>query len=286
MDYYVSIQKSLDYIEQNLKMDIDINLIVNQSFFSITHFYRIFQAMVGDSVKDYIRKRRLSNAAIELLTSEKRLIDIAFEYGFQSQEVFTRAFLRTFDTTPGRYRVSKSKIVLYEKVNIHQRNITILNGGIIMEPKIIFDKEFKVIGMKRLVKPGDDTIKSLWCDFNARRSEIKNATSPDVCLGLCEYIPNLTNDSNFTYIACIEAINFSDVPNGMISKTIPHSKYAIFTHKGPLCKLKSTYAFIYASWLPNSTYELAELDTIELYDSRSADCSSPDYEFDIYIPIK
>ncbi len=91
MNYCESVQKSIDYFEQHLKEDIDLNTIVQRSCFSTTHFYRVFQALVGESLKDYVRKRRLSEAAIELWASEKRLIDIAFEYSFNSQEVFTRA---------------------------------------------------------------------------------------------------------------------------------------------------------------------------------------------------
>lgn len=80
MDYYTNIQRAIDFIELNLKEDIDVLLVIQMSHFSITHFYRIFQAMVGDSVKSYIQKRRLSNIATELVNSNKRLIDVAFEY--------------------------------------------------------------------------------------------------------------------------------------------------------------------------------------------------------------
>ncbi len=104
MNYCENIQKSLDFIEQYLKDDIDINTVIRQSGFSTTHFYRIFQALIRETVKDYIRKRRLSEAAIDIVTSDKRIIDIAFDYCFNSQEVFTRAFAQLFGITPGRYR--------------------------------------------------------------------------------------------------------------------------------------------------------------------------------------
>ena len=114
MDYYSNIQRTIDFIASNLKEDIDIFSVVEMSHFSVTHFYRIFQAMVGDSVKNYIQKRRLSNIATDLVTSNKRLIDVAFEYGYNSQEVFTRGFTKAFSITPGRYRTQKSKVVLYK----------------------------------------------------------------------------------------------------------------------------------------------------------------------------
>lgn len=281
MNYCESIQKSIDFFEQHIKDDIDINTVVQQSCFSVTHFYRIFQALTGESLKDYIQKRRLSEAAIELCISKKRLIDIAFEYGFNSQEVFTRAFSKLFGITPGRYRVLKKKITLFEKVNAYQKMRSNLNQLIYDEPRIIFDKEFRIVGMMKRVKPGDDLIRDLWNDFNQRIPEIKNSVSCDGLLGLCEYMPDITDESKFTYIACIEVSSFNYIPDGMITKIIPHSKYAVFTHKGCLNGLKDTYKFIYGAWLPNSGYELAELDTIELY------CSNNNKSMlDIYIPIK
>jgi AraC family transcriptional regulator len=157
--------------------------------------------------------------------------------------------------------------------------------GIFMEPKIIFDKEFKVVGLKKLVKPLSDAIPDLWGHFFSRRDEIKNDVEPDVALGVCEYMPDVTDDSEINYYACVEVTDFKSIPEGMTAKTIPPSKYAVFTHKGSMAGLKSTYDFIYDSWLPNSGHKLAESDTIELYDSRSIDISSPDCEFDIYIPL-
>lgn len=283
MNYYYKIQKAIDFIELNLKEDIDIFSVVEMSHFSVTHFYRIFQAMVGDSVKNYIQKRRLSNIATELVISNKRLIDVAFEYGYNSQEVFTRAFTKAFSITPGRYHAQKSKIVLYEKINVYERMLVNLEKSIFLEPKIILDKEYKLIGMKEILKPGSEAIINLWNNFISKKSEVKNIVAHDIVLGICEYMPNITDESEFSYFAGVEVTDFCDVPNKMLCKTITNSKYAVFTHKDPLTKLKDTYNFIYGVWLPQSGYELAELDTIELYDGRSDATAS---EFDIHIPLK
>lgn len=271
------VQKSIDFIEDHLKDSIDIHEVIHQSNFSITHFYRIFRALVGESLKDYIRKRRLNNAAIELCTSNKRLIDIVFEYGFNSQEVFTRAFYRTYGITPGRYRSLDDKMMLYEKVNVYQKMLAHWKEKFPLEPQIILNNQFNVVGMKQTVKPGDPTIQNLWNEFTARKEEVKCTTTTEYLLGLCEYMPNITDDSEFTYIASIEVDHFNNVPIQMITKTIPPSKYAVFTHVGPMDGLKDTYNFIHGAWLSSTTYELAELDTIECYYSD---------KFDIYIPLK
>jgi AraC family transcriptional regulator len=284
INYYERMQRSIDYIEEHLRDELDIDTIAKMSFFSVTHYYRIFQATVSDSVKEYIRKRRLSSAAVDLVYTHKRIIDIAFDYQFESQEVFTRAFSKLFNVTPGRHRKQKSRVVLYEKVNMYSRSLG--DQKVLIKPCIILDKEFKVIGMKSLVKPGDQSIHKLWEDFTKRRHEIKYPITPEVTLGMCEYMPDITEESDFTYITCVEVKDFDDIPKGMTIKTIPYAKYAVFTHKGCLASLKNTYEYIYGTWLPDAGYELAELETIELYDARSYDPDHEDYEFDIFIPLK
>ncbi len=280
MNYCENIQKSIDYIEENIKEDININTVVKQSGYSTTHFYRIFQAFTGETIKEYIVKRKVSNAAIEIAVTKKRLIEIAIDYGFNSQEVFTRAFTKSFHITPGKYRKMKRSIVLYEKINAYQKlkdNI----GGLLI-PKIVLEKEFKIVGIKKTVKPGNALIRNLWDEFILRKSEIGNVIKKDDILGICEYMPNITDESEFEYIAGIEVADYNNIPDGMLSKTIPHSKYAVFTHKGKMNELKTTYNNIYGRWLPLSGNELAEMDTIELYSLNN----NQDSTLDIYIPIK
>lgn len=121
MNYYERIQRSLDYIEENLKNSIEIEKVAQESFMSISSFYRMFYALVGHTVKDYIRKRRLSCAANELLNTKKRIIDIALDYQYESQEAFTRAFSNYFEITPGRYRKFKKGIKSMERVNLMEK---------------------------------------------------------------------------------------------------------------------------------------------------------------------
>ncbi|WP_098743495.1 AraC family transcriptional regulator [Paenibacillus sp. EZ-K15] len=284
MNYYEKIQKSVDYIELHLKEDLSVCSIAEQAYFSVTHFYRIFRAMVGDSVKEYIRNRRLSQSVNELLTSEKRIIEIAIEYGFESQETYTRAFTKQFGITPGRYRRQGKKIVLYEKADVWKtKQINeILETSFPFRPQIVQCKINQVIGLKAIVKPGSETIRNLWAEFGKRKAEIECQSENEICLGICEYNPDITDESDFTYIASIEVCDPKQIPFGMISRTIPCSKYAVFPHRGSINNLKNTYNYIYGVWLPDSGYELAELDTIEYYDFRS---SNSNFEFDIYIPV-
>jgi AraC family transcriptional regulator len=280
MDYIDSIQKTIDYIEANLKEELDINRAISESGYSLTHFYRIIQSFSGISLKDYIRNRRLSEAAVALRMSDTRIIDIAMEYDFQSQEVFTRAFLRLFGITPGQYRKSRESITLYEKLNARQLFMSL--NGLSIEPTIILEKIFQLVGITRTVHPGSADISQLWREFHHSSDSIITPLNSDKLIGLCEYMPDITDDSEFSYMACIEVLSTDNLPMGMNAKIIPCTKYAVFTHSGTVDRLKETYDKIYGVWLPLTGSQLAEADTLEIYTLQS----SNNYKLDIYIPLR
>ncbi|MFD0717605.1 helix-turn-helix transcriptional regulator [Paenibacillus sp. GCM10027626] len=101
----------LEFIEKNLKNELCLETIASYTAISKYHFHRLFHAHVGMTLASYIRKRRLSNAASELISAEKRILDIALDYQFESQEAFTRAFKKMFHMTPGQYRVFIPKLI-------------------------------------------------------------------------------------------------------------------------------------------------------------------------------
>jgi len=95
------ITQEVDYIEQNLKGNMCLDNIANAAYCSPYHFHRIFKRIVGDTPGNYIRKRRLAEAAKELKESRKGILEIAMDYGFESQAAFTYAFKRQFNNPPG-----------------------------------------------------------------------------------------------------------------------------------------------------------------------------------------
>ncbi len=113
MDYYERIQHSIEFIEENLQNNISIKDISSKSCFSAFHFQRLFQAITGFSVQEYIRNRRLSEAARLLKETKQNILHIAIAFQYGSQEAFTRAFLQFFGVTPGRFR--KEEMVLKQQ---------------------------------------------------------------------------------------------------------------------------------------------------------------------------
>jgi AraC-like DNA-binding protein len=104
MEHLDQIQRAIDFIENNLGNDISVDDIAREAAFSRWHFQIVFSSAIGETVKEYIRKRRLSNSLNLLKLTDQRLIDISLEAGFESQEAYTRAFKNQFGITPGEYR--------------------------------------------------------------------------------------------------------------------------------------------------------------------------------------
>ena len=106
------VQRALDYIEANLAGCIGIKETSEQAALSPWHFQRVFHEIIGVPVKHYVRRRRLSLATLDLLFTRKRIIDIAVDAGFESQEAFTRAFCAQFGMPPSRFRAQQRAAAL------------------------------------------------------------------------------------------------------------------------------------------------------------------------------
>lgn len=110
MNHDACIKKSIEYIEDNLDNKIELKELADKAFLSKYHFHRVFHSVVGEPVAEYIRKRRLKEAASELITTDNKIVDIALKYQFSSQEAFTKAFKRIYGVPPREFRTSKVMI--------------------------------------------------------------------------------------------------------------------------------------------------------------------------------
>lgn len=130
MSYSPIIQKTIQYIENHLQTNLSLDGVAKQAGFSKYHYHRIFQREVGVSISEYIRYRRIANAANLLLYTDKKIIDIALLYCFESQEAFTRSFKQYYRLPPGQYRKIMSKL-LFQKEEIKLKNDQLLKGWIL-----------------------------------------------------------------------------------------------------------------------------------------------------------
>ncbi|MDB5034780.1 MAG: AraC family transcriptional regulator [Chlorobi bacterium] len=295
MNHIERIQRALDFIEENILGDLPLESIAREAAFSVWHFQRIFGALVGESVRGYVRGRRLTLAARELAGTGKKIGDVAWDHGFESQEAFTRAFKARFGITPGECRRSGIESArCIGRPRITEEYLLQRFGGITMEPTIKVVGEMNLVGLGKqfisILSPDANSMQvlpMLWDEFNGRIGEIRNPAG-DTRYGLCDALsPEMkrTHEDEFYYMACTEVQSLDAIPEGMTARTIPEQRYAVFTHKGPLHRLGETMNYVYGSWRPNAPYEMSEGPDLELYDERF-NPTAEDSEMDILIPIK
>jgi AraC family transcriptional regulator len=149
-----------------------------------------------------------------------------------------------------------------------------------MEPKIVTKAEFTVVGMRYYGKNENNEIAQLWQEFMPRMGEIKHQRKGGAAYGVCR---DMTEDDEFEYVAGMEVDRADDIPEGMVSRTVPAQKYAVFTCTLPT--IGAAYEHALRTWLPQSGYKRACGPDFELYD-ETFDAQKEDSELFIYIPIE
>ncbi|PFN09170.1 AraC family transcriptional regulator [Bacillus cereus] len=295
--YETQIQRTIDYIEEDVMEKQTLSDLARIAGFSEYHFHRVFQALVGDTVMEYVRKRRLARAAYQLSHTEEKIIDIAFEHGFQSHETFTRAFKKLFQMTPSGYRKQGIQTPMYYKVNVKQRKLNPYLGGIQMEFRIETKPAFYVAGyeMKTTSKEGKNLtdIPAFWDRYlqNNLADRIPNRKHTDqyVELGMCTDFQLETGE--FTYVIGMEVTSFDGVPTELAHRTFPEATYAVFTtpkvpHEDMVSSIQQTWNAIFTEWFPHSGYEHAGVTEFELYDERCHADKSEFAQVEIWLPVQ
>lgn len=290
MDYEVCIQRTLDYIEENLQKRITLEELAELACFSPFHYHRVFQFLVGESVMDYVRKRRLSHAALRLLQSDDKVIDIAFDLGFQYHESFNRAFKKYYGRSPRAFRsATVHPVSLHQKAYLNRNRYM---GGIKMEMKLIKKPALHIIGYDLQTRNTDGEnnreIPKFWQHYiqNKLGHKIPNPLYKNQELGLCTEFNTATGE--FVYMIGMEVAEGTPAPEGMSYRTFPEMEYAVFTtpkasEENFVQSIQQTWMEVFSKWFPDSGYEHDGKVEFELYDERCY--GKENKQIDIYIPV-
>lgn len=256
MNYLKQVQRGIDYIEANLDFDIALAQVADAAGISQWHFQRIFKALTNETLKTYIRSRRLANSMSKLLDKDVRIIDIAIGAGFESQESYTRAFKNAFDLTPNAYRKLSNKSLYLKKVQFDSEYLKHINQNVSLEPEIYYQKKMLLVGLKTCFYSVDseknniaEELPPLWADFLSRMSEIEYAVS-GTCYGVVKQ--SIDNGEQLEYYAAMEVNKLGVLPKNMACVEIAASSYAKFKHTGVVLNLNNTVSYVYSSWLLQS----------------------------------
>ncbi len=289
-DYYERIEKAIDFIEENLKEKLTIEMIAEKAYFSKYHFIRVFTAMTGETVGNYLRKRRISRSSKQLINSNLPILDIALDYQFGSQEAYTRSFKKIYNTSPGKYRKLNNNQIAYGSARLTIERLNHLKCNVTMKPKIIELEKKKLIGISVKISLAQNNIPQLWNTFMQRIDEIANKIDSG-CYEIHPFdsefkMENFTEDMEFEKWAAVEVDNFNNIPDGLKAITIEGGKYAVFKHKGIMSNIQFSFDYAYGAWLPNSEYELAQRADFEVYGKQYYGPENPESITELWIPIK
>ena len=288
MDWITGIQRALDYTEVHLTGEVDYEEVAREACSSAFHFQRMFTMLCGFTLGDYIRMRRLALAAEDLIRTDDKVIDIAYRYGYDTPESFSRAFTRFHGVTPTQARHGGS-VKSFSRLSVR----LILSGGTTMDYRIEKKDAFKLICKKKQVtKPQGDTatedISAFWNEVGA------DGTMDKICrygkfdtyhgvLGIC--FSDELADSGFPYGIGAEYNGMPLNGEGLDVIDIPAYTYAVFTCRGKMPDaFKDTYKRICTEFFPQSNYEYGQGVELEVY--PSADVQNPDYSCEIWIAVK
>lgn len=265
------IQVAIDYIEANLTEEIDVHNIAAHAYVSAFHFQRIFSSLCGVPLGEYIRRRRLTLAAQELICGAK-VIDTAVKYGYDSPDSFARAFRRFHGVLPSQAGVPGVTFHAFApmKINMNQES------GTMLEYKIVEKAAFTVVGYKKQFnnETSYQEIPKWWNDMLANSPAVMGQFG--VCID--------TDGKLFDYLISDLYQPWQAVPEGCITHTIPGGTWAVFPCT--LGTLQDTNTKMWRDWLPACReYKLGGNYNLEFYYELN-EADPPSSPVELWLPVK
>jgi len=277
----------LAWIEERLDEPLTLELIAQRAGFSAYHFSRMFTARMGRSVMAHVRGRRLVRSARRLCAEpDVKLIDLALDCGFESQEAFTRAFKRLFGASPGRFRSGFSPNPIEGQFPMNAPSS--IATAVARLPELVKLDEFRVAGPSRRF---DGTTKSeipqLWSAL-VGTLPLETQLPSWATYGVVWSVDR--EAGNFMYMAGV-GVKTGDcpLPKGFEVKEIPAATYAVFriTLNGSALhpQVKSAMVIIWGELIPASGLRVVDSPDFEMYSGDFAP-DQPGAVIDLYVPVE
>lgn len=264
MEWLKKLSSAIEYIENNLDNEISYDEAAKIACCSSYYFQRMFTYVAGISLSEYIRHRRMTQAAFELQSTDTKVLDVALKYGYTSPTSFNRAFQSVHGITPSSAKYQGSVLHAYPPIKFSVK----VTGGDAMAYRIEEKESMRIVGIRipltedmeenqKLVPPFWN--RALQDNRFIKICELSNQI-PGVVLGVTVY---QNPDEIYYYIA---AATDQPVPAGMFEYEIPAATWVIFESDGHFKEsIQNIFRRFLTEWLPFSGYTYAELPDIEVY---------------------
>jgi AraC family transcriptional regulator len=296
MDVLNQLNRAMAYIEEHLNDDLALGTVSSVTSYSDYHFGRLFYYVTEMPLSEYIRKRKMSQAAIALQTSRIKVIDLAVHYCYDSADSFTRAFVKQHGVTPTAARKTGVNLTIFPPL-VFQIQI---KGVQAMNWRIEKKEAFEVFGIKRVFDNDEHmNIPMFWteCHQNGSYEKLFDAAGgkryPDgrgysqedrscVINAACEHI----NQSVPQFVYMLFALKTPEsITDGFEITTIPKADWAVF-RSGESDQIgrdiPDLFRRAYTEWLPSSDYEKADGPDMEIYYTAS----TGKFFAEIWLPVR
>lgn len=264
MDWLNRINKVMDYIESNLAGEISYDKAAQIACCSTYHFQRMFSFITEVPLSEYIRRRRLTLAAFELQSSDIKVIDVAFKYGYESPEAFSRAFKNLHGVMPVSARDIGVTLKAFPKMTF---SISI-KGDTEMNYRIEQREAFDVFGVYTEISTDQEKAFDQVPLFFRRCDEDGTTDAINDLLG--RFNDNYTisalydySETTCKYMLCNYLPKGLSIPSRFTTLSVPPSTWAIFDV--PESEMQSMWKRIFSEWFPTSEYEAIEGIQFEMY---------------------
>lgn len=300
-EYESRIHRVLAYIDEHLEQPLDLNTLAKVACFSSFHFHRIFSAWMGETLGDYLRRRRVEVAAMRLAAQPRtRVLNIALSVGFGSAEAFTRAFKSRFGCSPTAWREQQYSIRNTDS-NSSQMNSKRgqawqapfaehevsrnPNKETIMKVTLI-DRQPATVAYLRHFGPYGESIERFWRETYVPWAMLNKLGADHARYGISHDDPSVTAPEHCRYDACAEVAPDFVAAGAALKTSIPGGQYAALKFSGTVEQVGESWAALLRDWLPSSGLQLDGRPCFEYYPKGAAyDCETGEFECEICIPV-
>jgi AraC family transcriptional regulator len=291
-DYRKRILRVLVHIQTHLDENLALDDLARVAHFSPFHFHRVFRGMMGESVKEHVRRLRLERAAQRLKLGVQPVMRIALDAGYETHESFTRAFSLLFGMPPSQFRTSKrADSHLKVPSGVH----FVADGSLTaFEPSRIGDRPMKVlvedfplrrVAFVRHVGPYRQ-VGSAWAKLMSWAASRGLLGPNTLAIGVAHDDPDVTPSDKIRYDACITVDQAFTAEGEVGVEQVGGGEYAVTTHHGPYQNVSQTLAQLCGEWLPTSGRELRSSPCLAILRNFPPDTPPDELLTDIYLPLQ
>lgn len=300
LEYERRMHRVLAHIDSHLDQMLDLNALAAVACFSPYHFHRLFSAWMGETLGDYLRRRRLEIGAMRLAAQPRtRVLNIALSVGFCSAEAFTRAFRARFGCSPTAWRAQQTSLRQTnsnpDQADSKQGQVGnghLLQHGVsrnphqefIMQPTLV-DRPPATIAYLRHLGPYSN-VGLFWQEVYVPWAVQNRLDADHARYGIAHDDPSITSDEQCRYDACAEVAADFVCSGGAIKTTLPGGRYAVLPFRGRSDQIGAAWSALLRGWLPSSGLQLDARPCFEYYPKGAVyDGETGTFECEICIPV-